>query len=101
MITPEMIRDGLKFGAVAIIDSPNGDGAVCQIGESWFYFGGMEAETQTGEEYVANTPEEDVVRKICDALYSFRETPETYGDEYEYYERTLRMAFSEITRNED
>ena len=48
MITPEMIRDGLKFGAVAIIDSPNGDGAVCQIGESWFYFGGMEAETQTG-----------------------------------------------------
>lgn len=38
MITEAMIREGYEAGIVRLIDSPHGGGAVCQIGESWFYF---------------------------------------------------------------
>ena len=38
MITENMIRRGLASGIVEIVESPHQDGAVCQIGENWFYF---------------------------------------------------------------
>ena len=38
MITEDMIREGYSAGIVRVIDSPHGDGAVCQIGDYWFYF---------------------------------------------------------------
>lgn len=37
MITEKMIREGYAAGVVRVIDSPHGDGVVCQIGGYWFY----------------------------------------------------------------
>ena len=53
MITLEQITAGMEHGDIAVVDSPNGDGAVCQIGEYTFYFGGQEAEDMTAVEYLA------------------------------------------------
>ena len=90
MITPQMIADGLDRGAVAIVDSPNGDGAVCRIGhEWWFYFGGETAEQSTAADYTASVPREDIVREIVETLDGFRQDP-SYQDEYRYYEAFLR-----------
>ena len=90
-ITPEMIAEGFENGAVSLIDSPNGDGAVCQIGEHYFYAFGSEGESMTAAEYAANVPREDIVREIADALRSFRETP-GFEDEYNYYKAFLRES---------
>ena len=90
MITPQMIADGLASGAVSIVDSPNGDGAVCRIGhEWWFYFGGETAEQSTAADYTASVPREDIVREIVETLDGFREDP-SYQDEYRFYEAFLR-----------
>ena len=89
MISLEMVTRGLKNGTVSIVDSPNGDGAVCKIGDYWFYFGGSEAESCSAEEYAASVPESDLAREIHETLEGFREAPETYGDEYAYYEAML------------
>lgn len=73
LITEKMIKTGMEIGIVKIIDSPNGDGFVCQIGGdqgSWFYFGGLEAEESTAEEYLRNVPTEDITREIYEALNS-------------------------------
>ena len=95
MITPQMIADGLDSGAVSIVDSPNGDGAVCRIGpEWWFYFGGQTAEQSTAADYVKNVPRADIVREIMDTLEDFREDP-SYQDEYGYYEAFLRENLPE------
>ena len=90
MITLEIITRGLKNGTVSVVDSPNGDGAVCKIGDYWFYFGGNEAESCSGEEYAASVPESDLAREIHETLEGFREAPEIYRDEYAYYEAMLR-----------
>ena len=89
MITIDTVTKGLRDGAVRIVDSPNGDGAVCRIGECWFYFGGNEAEGCSGEEYAASVPESDLAREIHETLEGFREAPDTYGDEYAYYDAVL------------
>ena len=95
MITPQMIEDGLDSGAVSIVDSPNEDGAVCQIGPQWwFYFGGQTAEQSTAADYVKNVPRADIVREIMDTLNDFREDP-SYQDEYGYYEAFLREYLPE------
>ena len=49
-ITPEMIAEGLENKAVSLINSPNGDGAVCKIGQYWFYAFGMEGESMTARQ---------------------------------------------------
>ena len=90
-ITPEMIAEGFDNGAVRIIDSPNNDGAVCDIGKSWFYAFGSEGESMTAAEYAANVPREDIAREIADALRSFRVTP-GFEDEYNYYKAFLRES---------
>ena len=90
-ITPEMIAEGFDNGAVRIIDSPNNDGAVCGIGESWFYAFGSEGESMTAAEYAANVPREDIVREIADTLRDFRATP-GFEDEYNYYKAFLRES---------
>ena len=97
MITTEMIEDGLDSGAVSIVDSPNGDGAVCQIGpEWWFYFGGEEAEQSTAADYTVRVPRADIVREIMETLDDFREDP-TYQNEYHYYEAFLRENLPDWT----
>lgn len=39
-ITRKMIEKAYEEGLIKIIDSPHDDGAICKIGEYWFYFGG-------------------------------------------------------------
>lgn len=83
-ITRKMIEDAYNEGLVKIIDSPFGDGAVCQIGEYWFYFGGETAEEMTASEYVASVPKEDIINEIITALDDFYGN-EMFEYEYPYY----------------
>lgn len=88
MITKEKIKAGLREGAVRLITDPNmGNGAVCQIGELWFYFGGETAEDMTPEEYMKCVPEDEIADEIFEALESFK--ADGFEDEYEYYEERL------------
>lgn len=79
-----MIVTGYHTGVIRIIDSPLGDGAVCAIGDNWFYFGGYEAEQESAASYVRAVPSEDIIREIYDVLEDFRKC-EDFQDEYQYY----------------
>ena len=51
MITEDMVRSGIREHLITFIVDPNmGSGTVCSIGDSWFYFGGQEAEDAAPEE---------------------------------------------------
>lgn len=90
MITQKMIKAGYEAGIIRIVDSPNGDGAACQIGDNWFYFGGNAAECETSDSYVQIVPKDDIVREIYEALDDFRNCcDENFMDEYLYYELYL------------
>ena len=85
MITKGLIADGIRSNLVRFVVDPNMEsGTVCQIGDSWFYFGGLTAEETSPEEYLATVPMEDIVDEIFDVLEGFREAEE-YADEYDYY----------------
>lgn len=89
MITKSILRAGYNNGLVRIVDSPNGDGAVCQIGDGWFYFGGEEAESVSAADYVDNVPIDDILSEIHIVLTEFFEIGEEFADEYAYYESYL------------
>lgn len=90
MITPKMVKDGYEAGQIRIIDSPNGDGAACQIGDNWFYFGGHMAECETADSYVQKVPKDDIAREVYEALDDFWNCgDENLMDEYLYYELYL------------
>lgn len=82
-ITKEMIQEGYNRGIVQLIDSPHSDGTVCQIGEHWFYFGGLAAEERTSEEYRKEVPEATIIEKIYEALNDL--VSDGFEDEYSYY----------------
>lgn len=86
MINLKMIADGYAAGIIKIIDSPHEDGAVCQIGDIWFYFGGEEAESSSAEEYKKNVPDADIINEIFSALEDFKISGDEFLDEYMYYE---------------
>lgn len=89
MITKELIREGIERHLVTFDVDPNiGDGTVCRIGDGWFYFGGIEAEEASPEEYVKNVPMDDIVSEIHDVLDDFRNI-DVFKDEYDYYESVL------------
>ena len=90
-ITPEMILEGFDNQSVRVVDSPHGDGAVCEIGQHWFYAFGLEGEETTAAEYAANVPRKDMAREIAAALRDFRATP-GFEDEYNYYLSFLRES---------
>ena len=55
MITRELITQGINKGFVRFILDPNlNTGTVCQIGESWFYFGGTDAESEMPGDFLEN-----------------------------------------------
>ena len=89
-ITLDVVRKAYRKGVIRLADSPNGDGVVCRIGDGWFYFGGMEAESSTVEEYAANVPEEDIVREIHEAIEGIGKDLD--ADEYNYYGSVLDEA---------
>lgn len=89
MITRENVRKGLHTGKIKLATDPNmGQGAVCFIGDMWFYFGGLTAESMSPEQYKEEVPEDDIIREIYDTLESFRQTEE-FKDEYGYYNAIL------------
>ncbi len=95
VITPEMIREGLKLELVKFISDPNNmldPGTVCQIGETWFYFGGPLAAELSPDEYVKAVDEDDIISMIIDAL----EELESNGEEDEYH--YCRMYLNENIR---
>lgn len=98
-MTIEMIKDGFHKGLVSVVDSPCGDGTVCSIGGSWFYFGGQSAEEMTAKEYLANVPEQDIAREIYDTLQEF-ERDEAFRDEFRYYDAYLseRLGGNSVCR---
>ena len=93
-ITVQEILEGLHNGYVELVERGCGTGTVCQIGEYWFYFGGITAEELSPEEYLRDVPMEDIAREIVDTLSSFHDD-EDFADEYRYYRSFLREAASE------
>lgn len=79
-----LIKTGYSKRLVKIVDSPNNDGAVCKIGEHWFYFGGEEAANATAKEYIKIVPADDIINEIVDVLCDFSKD-EGFLDEYDYY----------------
>lgn len=89
MITKHKILSGINEHLVSFVVDPNMEyGTVCQIGDSWFYFGGVTAEEMSPEEYLSNIPIEDIVQEIFDVLDDFRKDEEL-KDEYDYYDVVL------------
>lgn len=91
MITRKMIFDGCYKGFVRLIESPHGDGVVCQIGDVWFYFGGLTAEEcSTVEEYKMQVDTKTFLDEIYSVLNNFKDSGEELKDEYLYYEYYLK-----------
>ena len=83
-ITPEMIRRGIDDDIVRFIIDPNAEsGTVCGIGNHWFYFGGLTAETYDPDDYLKVTDVDDNIASIIDALECLNH------DEFMYYYYTL------------
>lgn len=91
MITKSMIKAGYTANIIKLIKSPHGDGIACQIGDNWFYFGGLTAEEyKSVKKYKEDIPEDEIVNEIHEALNDFFKDKETFEDEYLYYEYYLK-----------
>ena len=83
VITKNMVIEGYNQGLIRLISSPNGDGIACQIGDNWFYFGGITAEEYDNvAEYKEVMLTSDIVTEIYDVLCDFKTE---FEDEYLYY----------------
>ena len=88
MITKYMIECGYNNGLIRLINSPNGDGIACQIGDNWFYFDGDNAEQYDSvDKYKQDVQKVDIVQNIFDVLSVFMYE---FTDEYLYYECYLK-----------
>ena len=93
MITEGMIRRGLAKGVVSIIDSPLDDGAVCQIGDHWFYCFNFcdESEEMSAAQMRAEYTEDEIAHEIWSALELMKRELMFYV-ELDYYETVLKKA---------
>lgn len=92
MITRKMVRDGYDAGIIKLIHTSE---VVCQIGDIWFFFGGLTAEEYgSADAYKANVPKADILNDIFTTLEAFRidgdRGEKIFADEYLYYEAILR-----------
>lgn len=87
MITLDMVRKGYQFDIIKLIESPNDDMIVCQIGDYWFYYDLDNTENNI-EQLKKDNSEEDIVRHIHETLCDFY-VYEVFIDEYMYYEYYL------------
>lgn len=91
-ITLSEVSRGIDEGIVRLVTDPNMDsGTVAEIGGSWFYFDGVDAEGRSPDEYARDFPQGHVARRIHEALREFENEAE-YSDEWAYY----RAVFDEI-----
>lgn len=94
MITKDLVVKGYDVGLIKLIISPHDDGIACQIGDNWFYSGGMTAEEYDSvEAYIADFPRETIIDEIFEALSSFKEDGDMgeieIAEEYAYYDMYL------------
>lgn len=97
MITKSIIRNAIQANVIQFVVDPNMEsGTVCQIGDNWFYFGGMTAEDMTPQEYLEAIPMDDIISEVFDALEGFRQESEAVENDYEYayYEAYLKEHLS-------
>lgn len=88
MVTKEILKQGIDKRIVKFVLDPNLDtGMVCQIGESWFYFGGTDAESEMPDDFLKNSDKKEIVNSIYDTLEEFRKYENQ--DEYAYYDAYL------------
>lgn len=84
-ITKKMIREGYNNGVIKLITNEDADGVVCQIGDNWFYFGGIEAENYTDvKQYTKDMSKNEIIKDIYEVLQEFKNLEDFY-DEYLYY----------------
>lgn len=84
-ITKKMIREGYNKGVIKLITNEDADGVVCQIGDNWFFFGGLEAELYNdAKQYAEDMRENEILRDIYEVLQEFKNLEDFY-DEYLYY----------------
>ena len=93
-ITEEDIKRGFMLGWVRIGKEHHGANAdtVCYIGSNWFYFGGMDAESEGPYEYVTNHDFDEIVRDIVEVVNELAEpyeTSSTPNSEWLYYRYLL------------
>lgn len=108
MITKNMIKKGYNKGIIKLIISPNGDGIACEIGDNWFYFGGLTAEEcPTVEKFKMEVDTKTIIDEIYSVLNDFKDSGEELKDEYLYYEYYLKEKgikemkdVKELTRDE-
>lgn len=99
-ISRGIIRDGLANEVIRLIIDPiMGTGTVCEIGDGWFYFGGITTEGMRPEDVAIEIPEDDIIDEIYNALEDFR-TDDVFSDEYEYYRTFLEENLTITTDNE-
>lgn len=79
-VLKSLIERGYDEGIVEIVDDDND--ILFRIGECEFYLTEKGIENMTAAEYVANTPKQDIVRKVCEA---FAYVHGIYDTEYCYY----------------
>ena len=84
---------GYEKGVVRFVLEPGCQlGTVCQIGDNWFYFGGLEAEGSIPEEYLANVGWRTAIKDVYNVLNSTNGClgfDEAFPEEYDYYEAVL------------
>lgn len=73
-ITKHMARNGLRQGLIRFVKDPNNteEGCVCEIGTTWFYFGGQAAAQTPPEDYLSTVGEEAAASEIMVALAELR-----------------------------
>lgn len=90
-ITPGIVYTAYQAGIIKLIMSPNGDGVACGIGDNWFYFGGLTAESyKSTAAYKRDIPEESIILDIYKVLNGFRTGNEEFQEEYLYYQEYLK-----------
>lgn len=66
---PEMVRRNIDIGQISfILDPLLGVGTVAAIGDHWFYFGGETAVQKNPVKFLQDTPMDELVRAVTDAL---------------------------------
>lgn len=91
-LTSEMVTFGMENDVIRFTQSPHGDEPVAQIGDYWFYFASNFYDgDMTVEEYIQNTPRDEIVKEIIDATNGLSDT------ERDYYYAVLEEEMAKTT----
>lgn len=84
--SPEMVRENIDIGQISfILDPLLGVGTVAAIGDHWFYFGGETAVQKNPVKFLQDTPMDELVRAVTDALNGMDKDPNDPKEPDYYY----------------